>query len=181
MGNGQKSNTPVTGTDFYPTLLELVGADLRPEEHIDGVSLVPLLKGGDIDQRPLIWHYPHYGNQGGEPSSIIREGDWKLIHYYEDGRDELYYLKSDLGEQNNLASRNPEKVLEMSQKLFGMLDEMGARFPNKDPEWTMEKERAHLERIINKRWPQLEGQRMKFLSKDFDPGNNWWGSQITRD
>ena len=74
MGNGQKCNAPVTGTDFYPTLLELAGAELKPEEHSDGVSLVPLLKGESIEERPLVWHYPHYGNQGGEPSSIIREG-----------------------------------------------------------------------------------------------------------
>jgi arylsulfatase A-like enzyme len=79
MEGGQKNTTPVTGSDFYPTLLELAGADLRPEEHTDGISLVPLLNGGTIDERPLIWHYPHYGNQGGEPSSIIRLGDWKLI------------------------------------------------------------------------------------------------------
>lgn len=71
---GAQSSTPVTGTDFYPTLLELAGLDLKPEEHLDGVSLVPLLKNKSIDERPLIWHYPHYGNQGGEPSSIIRKG-----------------------------------------------------------------------------------------------------------
>ena len=51
---------------------------------VDGVN-VPLLKGGKIAKRPLYWHYPHYGNQGGEPSSIISQNDWKLIHYHEDG------------------------------------------------------------------------------------------------
>lgn len=181
MGNGMKNNTPVTGTDFYPTLLELAGAELKPEEHTDGVSLVPLLNGETIQNRPLIWHYPHYGNQGGEPSSIIRGGDWKLIHYYEDGREELYNLAEDVGESRDLASKHPERVKAMSQDLFTMLDEMGARFPTKDPEWTAEKERAHLERIVNWRLPQLEGQRMKFLSRDFDPGNNWWGSKVTTD
>ena len=78
---GAVSDTPVIGTDFFPTLLELAGIDSIPEQHLDGVSLVPLLKGEAIDERPLFWHYPHYGNQGGEPSSIIREGDWKLIYY----------------------------------------------------------------------------------------------------
>jgi len=82
-----RNNTPVSGTDFYPTLLELAGIPLKPQEHTDGQSLVPLLKEKKTAQRPLIWHYPHYGNQGGEPSSIIRLGDWKLIHYYEDGRN----------------------------------------------------------------------------------------------
>lgn len=181
MGNGQKCSTPVTGTDFYPTILELCGAELKPEEHVDGQSLVPLLKGETMDERPLIWHYPHYGNQGGEPSSIIREGDWKLIHYYEDGREELYNLRNDLEETTNIAANNTERVKQMSEKLFTMLNEMGARFPEKDPTWTAEREKAHIQNVINKRWPALEKQRKNFLSKDFDPGNKWWGSMIVED
>lgn len=181
MGNGQKCNAPVTGTDFYPTLLELAGVDLKPEEHVDGVSLVPLLKGENIAERPLIWHYPHYGNQGGEPSSIIREGNWKLIHYYEDGHEELYNLKNDLEETTDVAEANSELVKKLSDKLFVMLDEMGARFPTKDPEWTAEKEKEYMERVVNNRWPNLEKQRLDFLSKDFDPKNNWWGSLVTKD
>ncbi len=175
---GQKSSVPVTGTDFYPTILELVGADPKPGEHLDGVSLVPLLKGDSIRARPLFWHYPHYGNQGGEPSSIIREGDWKMIHYYEDGRQELYNLKDDLGEDTDLAPENPERVKELSDKLFAFLKEAGARFPVKDPEYSSDLELKYLEGIVNERWPQLEKQRMEFLSEDFDPGDNWWGSQV---
>ncbi len=181
MGNGKTCSAPVSGTDFYPTILELVGADLKPEEHIDGVSLVPLLKGETIAERPLIWHYPHYGNQGGEPSSVIREGDWKLIHYYEDGHEELYNLINDLSETTDVAAQNAERVKQMSEKLFKMLDEMGARFPEKDPAWTAEREKAYLQKIIEKSWPQLEKQRLQFLSKDFDPGNKWWGSMVVED
>lgn len=181
MGNGKRCSTPVVGTDFYPTLLELAGADLKPEEHVDGVSLVPLLKGESIAERPLIWHYPHYGNQGGEPSSIIRIGDWKLIHYYEDGREELYNLKDDMGESNDLAQEHNARVKEMSTKLFEMLHEMGARFPEKDPTWTAERERKKLEQVKKKLLPRLEKQRMKFLSKDFNPGNEWWGSMVVED
>ena len=73
--DGATTEFPAINTDFYPTLLELAGAKLKPGEHIDGVSLVPLLKGEKIAERPLIWHYPHYGNQGGNPSSLIRKGD----------------------------------------------------------------------------------------------------------
>lgn len=181
MKGGQKCRAPVTGTDFYPTILDLVGAKLKPEEHSDGVSLLPLLKGETISDRPLIWHYPHYGNQGGEPSSIIRLGDWKLIHYYEDGHEELYNLKNDLEENFDVASDYTDRVKQMSEKLFVMLDEMGARYPTRDPDWTAENEKAYLERIVNIRWPNLEKQRMNFLSKDFDPKNNWWGSFITND
>lgn len=178
MKGGQKNSTPVTGTDFYPTLLQLAGANLKPGKHTDGVSLVPLLQGETISERPLIWHYPHYGNQGGEPSSIIRLGNWKLIHYYEDGREELYNLKTDLEETNDLAAENPEKVKELNEKLFSYLNEVGARFPEKDPEYSKELEQKHLERVRTVRMPQLEKQRLEFLSKDFDPGNNWWGSQV---
>lgn len=178
---GKKCNVPVSGTDFYPTILELIGEELRPSEHLDGISLVPLLNGDQIKERPLVWHYPHYGNQGGEPSSIIRRGDWKLIHYYEDDREELYNLETDLSETTNIATNNPEKVKELSEELFAYLNEVGARFPEKDPQYSAEKEKQYLDRVINKRWPQLEKQRLNFLSEDFAPKNNWWGSQVTKD
>lgn len=178
---GKKSHVPVSGTDFYPTILELIGADLKPSEHRDGISLVPLLKGKHLDERPLVWHYPHYGNQGGEPSSIIRRGVWKLIHYYEDDREELYNLEIDLSETTDIAGNNPEKVKELSEELFAYLNEVGARFPEKDPQYSAKKEKQYLDRVINKRWPQLERQRMNFLSEDFDPKNNWWGSRVTND
>jgi len=181
LGNGQKNSAPVTGTDFYPTILELAGKPLKPDEHKDGVSLVPLLKGETIGERPLIWHYPHYGNQGGEPSSIIRLGDWKLIHYYEDGHEELYNLKNDLEETTDVAGEDPGKVKELSEKLFSYLNEVGAKYPEKDPEYDPQKEKEYLQKVINERWPRLEKQRLEFLSKDFDPGNNWWGSMVTKD
>lgn len=175
---GKQSAVPVSGTDFYPTLLELAGADFKPGEHQDGISLVPLLTGGSIKERPLIWHYPHYGNQGGEPSSIIRLGNWKLIHYYEDGHEELYNLENDLAETTDVAAGNTDVVKELSSRLFSHLQEAGALYPEKDPEYDEEKEKQHLEKIVNERLPQLEKQRLDFLGKDYDPGNDWWGSEI---
>ena len=65
------------GVDLFPTLLELAG--LENPVKVDGKSLVPLLKDQSFDERPIFWHYPHYGNQGGDPSAIVRKGDWKLI------------------------------------------------------------------------------------------------------
>jgi len=178
---GEKCDVPVTGTDFYPTILDLTGVKLLPEEHADGVSLLPLLKGESIAERLLFWHYPHYGNQGGEPSSVIRDGDWKLIHYYEDGRNELYNLRTDLQETTDLANVYPGKVNELHKKLFAYLDEVGARYPEKDPEYSAETERKHLDGVRNNLLPKLEKQRMEYLSKNFDPGNNWWGSKVTTD
>ena len=178
---GQVCNAPVTGTDFYPTLLELTGNELLPDQHLDGTSLLPLLKGDTLSERPLIWHYPHYGNQGGEPSSIIRMGKWKLIHYYEDGRNELYNLEEDIGENNDLSNVYPEKAGDLLLELFAYLNSVGARFPLQDPEYDPAKEEAYLEKVRTVRLEQLEKQRMQFLSEDFDPGNNWWGSAVTND
>ncbi|MEM8524326.1 MAG: sulfatase [Bacteroidota bacterium] len=181
MGNGKRNETPVIGTDFYPTLLELAGADLLPNEHQDGQSLVPLLKGDSIQSRPLIWHYPHYGNQGGEPSSILREGDWKVIYYYEDERTELYNLANDLSEKNNLVLEQPERATIMKQQLLDALKGMNARFPKRDSTYDMASERRHLLRMEQELMPRLEEQRLRFLGKDFDPENAWWGSAVTED
>ena len=146
-----------------------------------GVSLVPLLTGNPIEKRPLIWHYPHYGNQGGEPSSIIRLDNWKLIYYYEDGHKELYNLATDLEEQYDMASLYPEKVEELHTKLFNYLNGIGARYPEKDVQYDSKLEEIFLENIRNNKLPQLENQRLQYLSEDFNPGNNWWESQTTRD
>ena len=69
----------------------------------------------------------------------------------------------------------------IQQQLFAMLDEMYARFPERDPSWTAKREKAYLQTVIDKSWPALERQRKRFLSKDFDPGNNWWGSMVVKD
>src|SRR5208283_2642604 len=131
---GSTSETPVIGMDFYPTILQLAGLPLRPQQHVDGVSLVPLLEGGQIPVRPLFWHYPHYGNQGGEPSSIIRKGDWKLIHYWEDNRNELYHLIQDLGEEHDLAAAEGTCASQLWIELQAWLRETGAKVPQPNPE-----------------------------------------------
>jgi arylsulfatase A-like enzyme len=176
LNNQQVCTTPVMGTDFYPTILELAGLSLRPKEHNDGLSLVPLLKGKNIQERPLVWHYPHYSNQGGKPSSAIRMGKWKLIHYYEDEHEELFNLDDDIQEVNNLAKAYPEMTNQLSEKLFGYLNNVGAKYPDKDSEYNESLERKHLENVKNNLLPRLEKQRLKYLSEDFNPENNWWGS-----
>jgi len=132
---GSVCKKPVISTDFYPTILEMTGQDLRPKQHLDGVSLVPLLKGDPkFDRGAMIWHYPHYlPRHHAKPGSAIRIGDWKLIQYYEDGRQELYNLKRDIGESNNLAKRMPGKAAEMKARLDAMLKEHGAKIPAPDP------------------------------------------------
>lgn len=173
-----KNNTPATGADFYPTLLDFAGIEAMPTQHQDGVSLRPVLEGGTIADRALFWHYPHYGNQGGEPSSIIRDGDWKLIHYYEDGRKELYNLQTDPDEDTDVATQHSDRVTALGERLDTWLKEVGARIPLHDPEYNAEAEAARKQKIINEWWPNREQQRMDFLSKDFDPKNDWWGSAV---
>jgi arylsulfatase A-like enzyme len=179
---GSSCNVPVTGTDFYPTILELVGAELKPDEHIDGVSLVPLLTGGNIPERPLYWHYPHYGNQGGDPSSILREGDWKLIHYWEDGHYELYNLTEDPGESQDVAAEYPDIAGSMRTRLLAWLEEVNARMPVPDPEYNPELEEKRMEEDIrNGLWPRLEKNRLDYLDPDWQPNEDWWGSMVTKD
>ncbi len=178
---GKKCDTPVSGTDFYPTILDLAGLPLKPAQHKDGVSLKPLLLGQSIPERALIWHYPHYGNQGGDPSCIIRKGNWKLIHYFEDNHEELYNLATDLSETNDLSARNPLKVKELSNEMFDYLKNVKAKFPEKDPVYSEDSEKKYYLDIINNRLPNLEKQRQNQLSKDFDPKNNWWKSFVVID
>lgn len=175
--NGTENDTPVTGTDFYPTILDLIGAELRPEEHEDGVSLAPLLEGGEVTDRSLYWHYPHYGNQGGRPSSAIRQGRWKLIRYHADSSKVLYDLEEDIEEQTDLVEEHPEVAGRLSEQLTKYLSETGARFPRKDPQYNPQKEAEHLEEIEQELLLRLEKQRLEFLSPEYDPGNNWWGSE----
>jgi arylsulfatase A-like enzyme len=126
---GTVCDVPVTSTDFYPTLLEAAGLPLQPEQHRDGVSLVPLLKGGtELKRDAMYWHYPHYSNQGGFPGGAVRDGDWKLIERYEDGRVHLYNLKTDVSEQNDLAAQYPERVAALRQNLHAWYRETGATF-----------------------------------------------------
>ena len=179
--NGVKNSYPVTGTDFYPTILDLANIDLMPQQHVDGVSLKPLLEGKTLPGRPLYWHYPHYGNQGGEPSSILRENEWKLIHYWEDGRNELYNLESDPGELTDESGEYPEITERMSGKLLSWLADVNANMPVRDETYDPELASKRHDNIVNQWWPELEKRRMNFLSKEFDPGNDWWGSRVTEE
>ncbi|MDR1385481.1 MAG: sulfatase [Planctomycetaceae bacterium] len=127
--SGSVNDTPIISTDFYPTLLEAAEIPLKPKQHLDGISFLTLLKGGkSLPQRPLFWHYPHYSNQGGFPSSSVRFGDWKLIQRLEDGRTHLYNIKDDVGEQNDLADKYTEKVIELQRLLFDWYTETDALF-----------------------------------------------------
>ena len=124
---GSVSDAPVTSTDFFPTILEIAGVKPQLPARIDGVSFTAALRGKAHDRGPLFWHYPHYGNQGIAPTGAVRERDWKLIEWYEDGRLELFNLAKDVGEKKNLAKEEPERVKALAAKLAAWRRETGAK------------------------------------------------------
>jgi arylsulfatase A-like enzyme len=180
--NGKTLETPVTAADLYPTILDFANIQLMPNQHQDGMSLKPMMElNSNLPERPLYWHYPHYGNQGGDPSSVIRLGDWKLIHLYETGENLLFNLKIDPFESKNVAEANTELTLQLEQQLLNWLQSVNAKFPIPDPDFNIEERIKYDKTVATKRKQQLEQQRKNMLKKDFKPNEDWWGSQVTKD
>ncbi|MHC4509167.1 MAG: sulfatase-like hydrolase/transferase [Planctomycetota bacterium] len=131
---GTDCSVPVTSVDFYPTFLEIVGGKGSPNQPLDGESILPLLKqGGTLDRDAIYWHYPHYHHS--RPAGAIREGDYKLIEFYEDGRLELYDLASDIGEKKDLATEMPQKAAQLQQKLARWRRSVKAKMPTPNPDY----------------------------------------------
>jgi arylsulfatase A-like enzyme len=136
---GSSSNWPVTSTDYFPTILEAAGLPPLPDQHRDGVSFLPALEGpaagdGLLHERPLFWHYPHWGNQGGIPAAAVRKGDWKLIDWYWGKEEELFNLADDPDEQKNLAASHPTKAAELRRLLDAFRDDTSALMPAVNPQ-----------------------------------------------
>jgi arylsulfatase A-like enzyme len=129
---GSTSAVPVCGIDLFPTFLDVCG--VKRDDRVDGISLVPLLKGGELKRDALYWHYPHYSNQGGKPGGAVRAGDYKLIEFYENGRRELYDVNKDPGESHNLIDDKPMTAKELSAKLTAWRKAVGAKMmkPKRD-------------------------------------------------
>lgn len=131
---GAVTDAVITSPDFYPTLLEACGLPLEEEQHVDGKSFMPVINGEDFERGSIFWHYPHYGNQGGDPGCSIRKGDWKLIEFFEE-KIELYNLVHDISENHNVADEHPEKVKELLDELHAWQDEVHAINPKPNPDW----------------------------------------------
>ncbi len=126
---GSVIDAPVSSPDFFPTLLEAARAQPAPGQTLDGVSLVPVLRGTATPDRALYWHYPHYGNQGGAPAAAVRRGPWKLIHWFEDDRVELFNVVTDLAEAHDFAAREPARVATLRADLAAWQRSVGAKYP----------------------------------------------------
>lgn len=173
----QSKQGPTITTDLYPTLLDLCDLPLEPQQHVDGASLAPAMRGGEVPKRPLFWHYPHYGNQGGEPSSVIIQGDNKLIRYHEDGRDEFYKTPWEEGEECDAANQNGEAIARMGKQLNVWLEETGAKLPTMNPDFDPVKANAQTWRARSAGVKREEQQAAKFLDPEWQPNADWWGSE----
>jgi len=136
---GSVIDTPVSSPDFLPTLMDAAHIENKISAPVDGISLRHSLEKKPDSERALFWHYPHYGNQGGAPAAAIRRGNWKLIHWYEDGSRELFDLSKDVGEKENLATKEPARLAQMTTELQQWQKDVGAQFPQNNPQFNSQK------------------------------------------
>jgi arylsulfatase A len=126
---GNSIDAGIINTDFFPTLLDMIN---HPEKltGTDGLSFNKIWDG-EISraQRNLYWHYPHFSNQGGRPAAAVQQGDFKLIEHYETRQTELYDLRRDPGEKNNIAAQYPSKASELANLLQQWRKEVNANMP----------------------------------------------------
>lgn len=153
---GTQNETPIVNLDYFPTFMDILGIE-KPEKLLDGKSLLPLFKGEQFEERPLFWHFPIYlqaynpqEDDGRDPlfrtrpGACIRYGDWKLHEYYEDGGIELYHLKEDIGERNNLLEAEPAKAAKLHKMLKDWQSEVSAPIPTElNPYFELEKPQRH--------------------------------------
>ena len=138
ISQGTTSDALITSVDFFPTFAALTGAKLPNNQELDGENILPELTGGEVDpQRAIYWHYPIYHHD--VPASVVRKGDWKLIHFLDDDHLELYNLREDIGETTDLAEKHPGKVDELEQLLNNWRQEVNAQMPEKNPDFDPEK------------------------------------------
>ena len=139
---GATCATPINSVDLYPTVLEMAGAPRPANYPLDGTSYLKLLTSGGkavLERDAIYWHFPGYlgagvGSWRTTPAGAVRAGDWKLIEFFEENRLELYNLRDDLSETNNLAAKQPEKAKELHAKLIAWREEVGAPMPTKNPD-----------------------------------------------
>jgi arylsulfatase A len=168
---GKVSDVPVVQSDWVPTLLQACG--VKAEGSFDGVNILPLLRGGELAARPLYWHFPHYTNQGSRPAGAVREGNWKLVEHYEDGRVELYDLSKDAAEERDVAADDPERVAALRAKLGAWRKAVGAQGNTANPAFDPAlHKRLYSDTDVSKLKPAATAADMRPLLKDWRAGMN---------
>ncbi|MBI4626446.1 MAG: sulfatase [Verrucomicrobia bacterium] len=131
---GSVCDVPIISVDYFPTILEMAGQ--TPGALVDGQSLVPLLRGApSLPREAIYWHFPHYHSPVDSPYSAVRAGAWKLIHFFQDDRVELYNLEADIGEAKDLSMSQPEKAAELRARLAAWRTSVGAQLPTPNPQY----------------------------------------------
>jgi arylsulfatase A-like enzyme len=131
---GSVSARPVVNMDLLPTLLEMIGGKVPRD--LDGISVAHLWQGkGEAPMRALYWHFPHYNNQGGRPSGAMRDGDWKLVEFYDTGVTELYDLSTDPSEKTDRAPAETMRVMAMKKQLGAWRKTIHAQENTPNPSW----------------------------------------------
>ncbi|WP_345324723.1 sulfatase [Novipirellula rosea] len=148
---GSRSDEVIQSCDFYPTLLERLDIDPQPNQSFDGISIAPALQGKPLDRDAIFTYFPHSPNipEWLPPSVSVHAGDWKLIRIFHGGDDgqhdyKLFNLKNDLGEQNNLAAAQPDRVRELDQPIDDFLTDTNAVVPLPNPKFDPTKYRPEL-------------------------------------
>jgi arylsulfatase A-like enzyme len=147
---GTINKTPIGGYDLFPTILDLAGFAKPSHLKFDGISMKDILLNNNdnngLFNRAFYWNYPHYtGKPYGKPSNAIVKGDWELIHFIEDDSKELYNLKTNIAEKNNLIEKYPKKAEELYHDLNNWLKEVNAKIPDKNPSYNP---------LLPSGWPQ---------------------------
>jgi arylsulfatase A-like enzyme len=152
---GTICHLPVISTDFYATILDMVGIEHRGrgQNGVDGASLAPIVKGDlshadELEKRALYWHWPHYSNHGAQsPGGAVLFGGYKLIEYYENNTAQLFNLQKDPNEQNDLARTEPEKAQQLTTMLHNWRKDVNAEMPQPNPSFDPKQ-----------RWPEGEAR-----------------------
>lgn len=138
---GSECNVPVISNDLFPTFAEIAGIQPK-EKNLDGLSILPLLtERNTLKRDALYWHYPHYHRQGFKPSGAIREGDYKLIEWYEQTllnlphQVSLYNIRKDIGETIDLADQMPGMAKRLREKFHKWLKSVDAQLMTVNPDY----------------------------------------------
>lgn len=158
---GRVSSVPIITHDLLPTLVEACG--LSHTGTVDGISLVSHLQGKDVPKRDTFyWHYPHYANQGGRPGGVVREGNWKLIEFYEDNRRELFDLRVDVRESRNRAADEPALVKRLAEKLEAWRKQVGAKMPRPNPDYRPNPQDERGVVTLHARSARVQGMQLRY-------------------
>ena len=158
---GLTSAVPVSSIDHYPTILKMAGIKPPTDHRVDGVDITPALTGKTIKERPLYWHYPHYSNQGGKPNGAIREGKWKLVQNFEDGRLELYDVSRGR-EGKNLAEEESGIARRLVNKLEAWRRDTGAQMMTPNPNYRPNIQKPNGNILLPGKFADIHGTTLRY-------------------